>query len=190
MKPESTNTNTTTPDDGVDLESIPAGTAPAPTEVGVCVAEEHPTLAGRVLVRFERERGTSEQWLPCLLQVRPREGDRLLVIRAAGSAEAIVAGVVDGYRRRVDPDVRVANVRTVQDDESVRIQGPDGRGLVEVRASERGCVVTLLSPDATLSGQRSLAIEADEVTIRARQGGVSVSATDDVVVRGETINLN
>jgi hypothetical protein len=190
MKSEMKSTMTTTPEDGVDLDSIPAGTALAPTEVGVCVAEAHPTLAGRVLVRIEREQKSSEQWLPCLLQVRPREGDRLLVIRAAGSAEAIVAGVIDGYRRRADPDVRVANVRTVQDDESVRIQGPDGRGLVEVRASENGCVVTLLSPDATLSGQRSLAIEADEVTIRARQGAVSVSATDDVVVRGETINLN
>lgn len=189
MKPESRRERESVESD-VDLDAIGASPEIAPMEVGVCMNEAHPTLAGRVLVRFERDCGTAEQWLPCLLQIRPREGDRVLVVRAAGSPEAIVAGVVDGYRRRVEPEVRAANVRAIKDDESIRIEAADGRGLVEVRASDGGCVVTLLAPDATLSGQGSLAIEADDVAIRARQGAVTISAADDVDVRGEHINLN
>jgi len=176
--------------EAVDLERIEAPAALAASEVGSCVADRHPVLSGRVLVRFERDRGPVEQWLPCLMSVCPRDGDRVLVLRAAGAAEAIVVGVVDGYRRRVEPEPRITNVRAIERDESVRIEAADGRGLVEVRASETGCVVTLLSKDATLAADGALTIEAETVALRARQGAVSVKASEDVEIQGEHVRLN
>ena len=176
--------------DTIDLERIEATVAPAPSEVGLCVADAHPVLAGRVLVRFERGRGPVDHWLPCLMTVCPREGDRLLVLRAAGAAEGIVVGIVDGFRRRAEPEPRIANTRALKQDESVRIQAADGRGLVEVRASEAGCVVTLLSSDATLAADGALTIEAETLALRARQGAVSVTASEDVEIQGEHVRLN
>ncbi len=176
--------------DQIDLDRIEAPAVLAPSETGVCIADRHPVLSGRVLVRFERERGPVEQWLPCLMSVCPRDGDRVLAMRAAGAAEAIVVGVVDGYRRRVEPEPRITNVRAIERDESVRIEAADGRGLVEVRASEAGCVVTLLSKDATLTADGALTIEAETLALRARQGAVSVKASEDVEIQGEHVRLN
>jgi hypothetical protein len=172
------------------LEDIEAGPACSPSAMGEVVDEAHPVLAGRVLVRVERERDCSERWVPCLFGVRPRVGDRVLLVNPSGSPEPIVVGVVDGYRRRLEPEVRGGALRTLKDDEAVRIEAADGRGLVEVRASEAGCTVTLLCDDAKLAAAGTLTIEAEALTLRARQGMVSVKASDDVAIEGEHIRLN
>jgi hypothetical protein len=98
------------------LELIePAAQRPA-AEVARCVADEHPVLAGRVRCAFD---GAGEAWLPCLAGVRPRVGDRVLVLAASGAPGGIVAGVVDGFRRRLDPDPRDTNVRRLKADEVI-----------------------------------------------------------------------
>jgi hypothetical protein len=174
-----------------DLESIcPTPTAPS-SELATCVGEEHPVLAGRALCRFDRGGAPIEAWLACLWHVRPRAGDRVLVLRPSDSVEPIVVGVVDGFRARLAPDARAAHVRRLAEDESVRIEGPDGRALLEIRASsDDGCVVRFLTGDAALVAEGTLRLEGDAVAVRARRGEVAVSASDDVVVQGEQIHLN
>lgn len=169
------------------LELIePAAQRPA-AEVARCVADEHPVLAGRVRCAFD---GAGEAWLPCLAGVRPRVGDRVLVLAASGAPGGIVAGVVDGFRRRLDPDPRDTNVRRLKADEVIRIESDEGVPLVEVRATEAGPAVRLMSKDVTMESAGALRLSGESVEIVARQGGVDVRATDDVKLNGEQIHLN
>lgn len=176
--------------ESIALDEIEAGAPITPSAVGVVVDELHPVLAGRVRVRLGHEGPEGERWLPCLMGIRPRSGDRVLVIRPSGAQEGVVLGVLDGFRQRLEPEARATNVRTIADDESVRIEAADGRGLVEVRASENGCVVRLLSPDATLAAEGTLTIEAQAVALRAKQGCVALRASEDVEIQGEHVRLN
>lgn len=172
------------------LDAVDPGFAPAPSEVAACVADEHPVLAGRVLCQFERPSGVVQKWLPCLMGMRPRTGDRVLVQRAENFGESIVTGVIDGFRNRIPPEPRAEHARRLRADETVRIEADDGTPLLEVAAGENGPVVRLLSKDVTIESPGTLRLEADAIELRARQGEVRVSASEDVVVTGEQIHLN
>jgi hypothetical protein len=50
--------------------------------------------------------------------------------------------------------------------------------------------VRLLEPHVALELDGALAVSAAAIELRARAGEVRVEASDDVVVRGETIELN
>jgi len=160
------------------------------TEIGVCVEEVHPVLSGRVRCRFDRISKEELHWVPCLVGVRPRIGDRVLVQPASGLAQGIVTGVVDGFRERIEPAPREAHVRCIRADETIRIEADDGTGLVEVLASASGPVVRLLRRDVSIEVPGALAIAAESIELRARQGAVKVAASEDVVVTGEEIHLN
>jgi hypothetical protein len=159
-------------------------------ELAVCIDERHPVMAGRVRCRFERSWGGIEHWLPCLATVRPRNGDRVMVMRVDGLPLGVVAGVVEGFRERVAPDPRAAHVRRVRPDEVVRIEADDGTPLVEVAAGEHGPVIRLMKDDLEIETPGALKLTAGSIELRARQGEVRVAATDDVVVTGEQIHLN
>ena len=87
------------------LESMvaaPVGRAPA-CLVGECVHDAHPTLLGRVRVRWtEPGQGgeVREQWLACLLGVIVRQQDRVLLQLPDNWPEPVVTGVVDGFAMR------------------------------------------------------------------------------------------
>lgn len=159
-------------------------------EMGICIADEHPTLAARVLCRFERPTGQVELWLPCLFGVHPREGDRVLVLRPEGAPEPVVLGVVDGYRKRAEPEARAAHHTRLKPDEVVRIESATGEALLELRGGAEGAVLRVLSKSVAIDGGSQLSIEADALRLRARQGKVELTASEDVVVQGEAIHLN
>lgn len=171
------------------LDLITAAARRPAAEVATVVADEHPVLAGRVRCAFG-PRAEDEAWLPCLTGIRPRTGDRVLVLRPEGSAEGIVTGVVDGYRKRVDPGPFAAHVRRIRQDEVVQIESDTGEPLIQVCAGESGTTVRLLTKNIAVDAGAELRLEADAVAIVARQGSLELKASDDVVVNGEQIHLN
>lgn len=172
------------------LEAFEASPLNPASEIATCVADQHPTLIGRVRCSLSRERGAIEVWVPCVQSVRPRAGDRVLLVRPGGSAEPLAVGIVDGFRRRAELEPRASHARRLRVDEVVRIEGDDGQPLLEVRAGEGGAVVRLLSKDIAMEAAGALRIEAESVAIVARQGGVELRASDDVKLAGEHIHLN
>ena len=172
------------------LDDLEPTFAPQPVEIAECIDDVHPVMAGRVRCRFERPYGATEVWLPCLVTVRPRVGDRVLVQRVEGVATGLVTGVVDGFRLRAEPDPRAAHIRRLQPDEVIRIEADDGTPLLEMAVGDAGPVVRLLRSDIELAAPGALKITADSVELRARQGEIQLAASEDVVVTGEQIRLN
>lgn len=159
--------------------------------MGECIDAVHPTLRGRILVRWSISGGGSmERWLPTLYRLPVREGDRVLLARVGNLDEAVVLGVMDGFSRRPEPALREVATLELASDECVTIRSTDGSELVQVRQGEQGPVVRLLQSDVDLELPGSLRLKAEDIRLEARQGRVELSATDDVIVRGEIIRLN
>jgi len=158
--------------------------------VGECEKTRHPTLTGRIFVSWEEGQDCKRAWLPTLHALSVRKCDRVLLQWPANWPEPIVVGVIDGFAARPEVQPSVAATLEVQRDESVRIHSVDGTGLIEIRVAESGPVVRILSRDVNLEYPGALNITADQIALRAQRGPVQIDATDDVVVRGETIQLN
>src|SRR5690606_32552582 len=68
------------------------------TLVGEVIDTQHPTLRGRVRVRWtDLEGQTFEKWLPALHGMSVRSHDRVLLTRASNWPEHVVTGVIDGF---------------------------------------------------------------------------------------------
>jgi hypothetical protein len=159
--------------------------------MGECIDASHPTLRGRILVRWRGSGGgLSERWLPTLYRLAVREGDRVLVARVGNLDEAVVLGVVDGFARRPEPELREVATLQLSSDECVTVRSTDGSELLQIRQEERGPVVRLLQSDVDLELPGALRLKAEDIRLEACQGRVELSATDDVIVRGEIIRLN
>jgi len=163
---------------------------PAESFVGECEKSRHPTLNGRIFVSWEEGQDCKRAWLPTLHALSVRKCDRVLLQRPTNWPEPIVVGVIDGFAARPEVQPSVAATLEVQRDESVRIHSVDGTGLIEIRVAESGPVVRILSRDVDIEFSGALNITADQIALRAQRGPVHIDATDDVVVRGETIQLN
>jgi len=177
--------------DDLDLAVSPArGAAVSPPCMGECVDDRHPTLQGRVRVRWtDATGGRRDRWVPVLQGVAVREGDRVLLVAMAYQDEPVVTGVIDGFAARPAAEAR-GPVLSLAQGESLRVLGSDGAPLVELRQSPDGPVVRLLSMDASIELPGTLRLSADAIALHARRGGVQVTATDDVSVQGEAIRLN
>ncbi|WP_119841640.1 hypothetical protein [Salinibacter ruber] len=159
--------------------------------VGRCVDDQHPTLAGRVLVDWSDPAGEEvERWVPTLQQVPVRVDDRVLLMRPENFDEPVVTGVLDGFVRRPEPDRETAVSLEVKRDESVRVAGADGTPLIEVIRDESGPVIRLLQEDVDLEFPSALRLKASQIDLVAERGSVDITANDDVNVDGELINLN
>lgn len=158
--------------------------------VGHVVDDRHPTLLGRVQVRFEPGEGHAARWLPALQGLCVRTGDRVLVTQAEGLDEPIVTGVIDGFAPRPEAPRSTGAALELKRDEALRIVDPGGTELVEVFASEEGPVVRLLSADVNLELEGHLRVRAKSLQLEATGGEARVVATDDVVLRGEAVRLN
>jgi len=169
--------------------SPPPRLRPGDTIVGECIDARHPTLVGRVLVRWADGALLQERWMPTLHALAIREGDRLVINQPSNFPEPVVMGVLDGFAMRPEAPREEAARIELKSDEAVRITTQEGAPLVEVFASEQGPVVRLLAPDVDLELPGALRIAAKSIDLAAR-GEVKIKASDDVVVQGETISLN
>lgn len=159
--------------------------------VGECVSARHPTLAGRVRVRWAPAQGESrESWLATLRGSVVREGDRVLLQLADNWSEPIVIGVVDGFARRPEPDRVPGATLRLERDETVTLTTAEGRALVEIHQDEDGPVVRLADEDVHLELPGALRIDARQILLCAKRGGIEIAAEDDLHLRGEVIHLN
>jgi hypothetical protein len=101
-----------------------------------------------------------------------------------------VIGVVDGFARRPEPDRVPAAALKLERDETVTLTTADGRALVEVYQDEDGPVVRLADEDVHLELPGTLRIDARQILLSAKRGGVEIAAEDDLHLRGEVIHLN
>jgi len=158
--------------------------------VGRCLDDQHPTLSGRVLVRWEDDTGEAEKWVPSLQQVPVRVDDRVLLMRPANFDEPVVIGVLDGFSRRPEPSRETAASLELKRDEAVRVAGSHGEPLLELYRDEKGPVVRLLQEDVDVEFPGALRMSAARIELEATRGSVDIEASDDVNVDGELINLN
>jgi len=159
--------------------------------VAECIEDCHPTLTGRVRVRWTDSSGEEQvQWVPTLAQVGVRKADRVLLTRACNWPEAVVIGVVDGFAVRPESPRTSAAAITLRPDEAVRVLDARGHELLEIITSESGPVVRLLQPDVNVELPGALKLNAASIEMTARSGPVSIQASDDVIFKGEVVRLN
>jgi len=159
--------------------------------VADCIDSRHPTLQGRVQIRWEgmRHEGVAS-WVPTLHGLAIRKGDRLLVQMPHGGTEPIVVGVIDGFVPRPETDRTVAAKIEVKSDEVLQVCTQEGQPLVEIFRDDKGPMVRLLQSDTRIDVKGKLSISAAELELSAVKGKVRIEASDDVDVVGETIHLN
>lgn len=183
-------------------EMLEAEPTPAPSSVlqpagatdslvGEVVDDKHPSLRGRVRVRWQDLEGqTFEKWLPTLQGLPVRVADRVLMLRATNWTEYVITGVVDGFARRPEVERDTKAQLELKRDEAIRVRSPEGEDIVEVFQDDRGPVVRFLSDDVDLDLKGKLRVSAKAIELEAKQGQARIKASDDVVVVGETIHLN
>lgn len=167
----------------------PAGVSE--TLVGEVVDTKHPSLRGRVRVRWKDLEGQMfEKWLATLHGLPVRESDRVLLTQASNWPERVVTGVLDGFARRPEIDRDTAAQLELKRDEAIRVRSPEGEDLIEVFQDERGPVVRFLDDNVDLELGGKLRVRAKSIELTATEGQTRITASDDVVVNGETIHLN
>ncbi len=192
----SAQSGTTTETESTIVDDVAAAspTLPIPTTgmvVGECIDARHPTLLGRVLCRIVATDGTTtERWVPTLMSLPVREGDRVLLVRPHNHAEPIVVGVLDGFSPRPEAARTPGATRALKADETIRFETERGEPLVEIAPGGSGPVVRLLSVDLEVETPGAVRLRAGSIELHAREGQVRVEASDDVVVQGEAIHLN
>lgn len=161
------------------------------TLVGECVDVNHPTLRGRVLVRWMTVEGEPRtRWLPTLQNLPVRPKDRLLLTHPDNWDEMVVTGVIDGFARRPEIQRRTAGRLELERDEALRVTGRDGQELVEVFQTDDGPVVRVLNTHTGVEIPGKLRLAADSIELEAGAGPIKIKASDDVIVNGEMIHLN
>jgi hypothetical protein len=178
------------PSPGSEAEVAPASAvAPGAPLVGECIDARHPTLAGRVRVRWATTEGTLEDWLPALRGLTVRAQDRVLLVQTRAEPAPIVVGVIDGYAPR-EAEQRPGPSLTLANDEVFTVRAENGTPLLEIARNADGPIVRLLTRDTQLELPGQLRIHAAEIELSARRGSVRIEASEEVVVRGEMIRLN
>jgi hypothetical protein len=165
------------------------GSGPLVAEV---IDTHHPHRPGRILVSWTSDDGEDrEAWLHTTTQVRPRTGDRVLLLRPTNYCECIVTAVLS--RDPVPPqpaDGQAVGRVALQPSESLRVEASDGTPLVEIASSEHGPVVRVLSRDLELAVPGRLRLSADTIECVSGQGGTDLRSDGETVVRAPRIRLN
>lgn len=168
----------------------PETRAPSPPLVGECTDDRHPTLLGRARIRWAHAGEAFERWLPTLVGVIARTGDRVLLTQPANWPELLVTGVIDGFDEARERPVHAAAALELRPDESIRVVTEDGAPVLEASASESGPVVRLFHSDVNVRIDGDLRVRAHAICLQADTGRVDIEATDDVVIKGEIVHLN
>ncbi len=165
--------------------------SPAHLLVGECIDEKHPSLTGRVLVRWEDDQSNEfEQWVPALQGLSVRKHDRVLLQQPLNWPEPVVFGVLDGCLERPETEYSQKPSVELKPDETLRIESHNGQPLVEIIQKNDSPVVRLLSDDVNLDLNGKLSISAQSIDMRAKQGQFNIKSEANVVVKGEVIDLN
>lgn len=163
------------------------GPEPEPVvQLAEVLDDQHPSLQGRVQVHTS---ASAARWVPVLRGLAVCRGDRVLVSRVVGLDEPVVVGVLDGLAPRSEPRQPTHEI-ALNADQAVAIVATDGRPLLEIHDSARGPVLRLTTDDLTLDVPGALRVLADQLELRARDGGVAIEAAHDVEIKGEVIHLN
>ena len=172
-------------------EPIPRANGVTTSLVGEVLDDRHPSLRGRVRVRWSDLEGQLfERWLPALQGLPVRISDRVLLTQPSNWPEYVVTGVIDGFARRPEVDRHERASLELKRDEALRVKSQSGEDLLELFDTESGPVVRLLNPDVDLDLPGKLRIRAGSIELEAKRGQARITASDDVVVRGETVHLN
>jgi hypothetical protein len=158
--------------------------------IGECIDARHPSLQGRVLVKFTLAGHEHERWVAKFQGLPVRVADRVLMLRPGNAQEWIVTGVVDGFATRPQPELSERARIELQRDEAVKVVSSEGTPLIEISQTDAGPVVRVLEPDVRVEFAGKLSLRAEDIELEATQGEVSLKASADVVVRGETVRLN
>jgi hypothetical protein len=158
--------------------------------VGSVLAERHPVLLGRVLVRYDRDDVPRDAWLPVMRGIAARFGDTVLLADPANWCEPLVVGIIDGFSEEQTRPPIVGHRLELRDDEVVEVCDSWGRPLLHIRDGADGPVLSLARADVDLEIAGRLRIRADSLELAALRGAVAIDASDDVVIRGELIHLN
>ncbi len=159
--------------------------------IGICVKSEHLTLKNRCLVQWtDAEKQENRYWLPCLNGVTPQVHDNLLIFYPNNWSEPVIVGVLDSIKKKVDRDPVPGPAVQLNKQEALHILNADGTPLVEVRQGKNGPILRLMNEDIDIEVPGKLCFSAKSIDMAALQGEVNIKATDDVIVKGETIQLN
>lgn len=158
--------------------------------VAVCIDDRHPSLLGRVRVRWSTREGGGDAWVPTLRSIVVRTGDQVMLSQPLNGPEPVVIGVIDGFVHRDPAPERIAAKLALEQDEALRVEDARGRPLLEVRSGEGGPAVRLLAEDLAIEVEGKLAFRAAAIRLEARAGTVEIEAADDVCVKGEVVHLN
>jgi hypothetical protein len=173
------------------LSNPPEPVWPEGHVIATCLADRHPVLTGRVLLRCETALGQPcETWAPILKGLSVRPADRVLVLKLPREWEPVVVGVIDGFDRRPVPQRQVAQTLELKPDQVLQINAENGQELVQIAQNENGPVIRLLQPDSQVELPGKLSLSASAIELQARSGAVLIDAADDVKIVGETIHLN
>ncbi len=159
--------------------------------VGECLAEKHPTLSGRVQISWRDAEGEPHQrWLPVLAEVVVREADRVLMVRPGNWPEPIVVGVIDGLEDQRERPVVPGAVLEIKRDETVTVMSDEGEPFLEISPGRDGPKLKILKRNVDLEVPGRLRMKAESIELQAKRGEVRITASDDVMVKGEIIHLN
>lgn len=159
--------------------------------VGEVVDDRHPSLRGRIRVRWSDLEGQIfEKWLPALQGLPVRISDRVLLTQPSNWPEYVVTGVLDGFARRPEVEREEKAALELKRDEALRVRSQSGEDLLEVFEDENGPVVRLLTGDVDLEIKGKMRLRAESIELEATRGAARVTASDDVIVKGETVHLN
>ncbi len=155
---------------------------------GECIETEHPTLMGRVRIRWQTKEW-QEKWLPTLHGITVRRGDRVMILSPANWIEPFVIGVVDGFAQRPEIQRIPASIK-LEKDESIRVTTAEDEQLLEIYYEDAGPVVKLLKDDVELDLKGELRLSAKSIELNAKRGEARIKAVDDVVIDGENVKVN
>jgi hypothetical protein len=171
------------------LESSASRPAQKSTRLGYCVREHHPIFEGRVFVRYELDGSETNDWLVCLMGVRPQAGDRLLLNFVSGLDQWVVCGILDGFRERLSA-ARPNPTLALEPGQAITLVNLRGQSLAHLSLLEDGLAVQSLGEEMAVGTSGTLRLFGDEVKIESTSGNVEVASANDAVIRGQFVRLN
>jgi hypothetical protein len=166
---------------------LPAGAS----IVGACVDDRHPSIVGRVCVRWEDDEGKEHQrWCATTMNLPVRTGDRVILTQPINWPELVITGVLDGFAQRPAVDPAEKAQLELKPDEVMVVADHRGRPLIEIRAGEAGPTIRLRQPGLALETDEHLELRADWITIESKKGPVRITSVAHVVIEGDHISLN
>ncbi len=161
------------------------------TLIAEIIVEKHPVLEARSLVSGNDQHGIAfECWVNHLHGLVLRSGDTVLLQRPGNSDEPLITGIVESTQPAHRQIHRLGGELSLNADEALRITDHNGKPLLDIAPSADGTVLQLHVPVAETDMPGNFKLVADSISLEARQGEMSLTASGDINVDGEIINLN